>query len=798
MNKKYLIILLVCIMLVLPISVVNAAPNNNDAVSDRHIAIACALSYAPLQEGKTMKQNFDLGNITIVSDVVNLVNGKVNLHDFATIEEVDDWIVDDYHNKEISEKSMAVFTLRKGNNIIIAFRGTDFEALADVVYGFTNYHNQEEYADKYVLGVLEKYSKMDGNFNIYVAGHSLGGYLAQTAGATMEQNINKYPNLRLARIVSFNGIGINFLTWLGEKINYGNQAETIATLKKLGSPEEGRLIEYYTYGDLVSALGVHYGEMRMLLPSIDSIAYHRENNVLLANLNQKLNFGAKLEEIIKKDRLNIFKTEIHGAKQLYKLDESILAFLVLTHEADAFVTIDLENSQQDVEIKVLENQKGLVAQLTEGKTKFEIKDSTTLKAITNYASVKKYEWYVSSDKNSLGDLVFTSTIDVNDPKYNANAKPTNTYDVNINDFEKGETKYYTIKAYYDDDYTTSRYKKNPTTNQYEYEVIREKSRNYDVEETKIEVTYKTSVVRNWVDSLLGKNNFISGIFDTVNKLKEDIKQGNFFKGISNMFTGLFESIFKGQTIDLISGVKEGKFADIITNFSTQNLVNLLGYFTDMGKNIGNYATETIESISNILFNKEPEQPKDGATTDFSDFINNEENNDEEDNKNDIIDNTPDIDLSEYQFTNDLYTYKIAITKDKLLDALKKIENNEIYSDNELAANITSKEIASYYVYIMTKSLNSVSLNGVKLEDYNNGTGKDGTEEVLKTAINNRKPAIVRIGKNDWVTCVGYKGEGTDFKDFLFIDTKTGRLEPGGTDSVKQFYPTNRTNAIYIY
>lgn len=775
MKKKYFILPLICIMLILSIPSVHAT--NSSEVSDREMAIACALSYAPVQEGKKMSENFDIKNFTLISDVVNLVNGKINLHDFATIEEMDNWIVDDYHNKEISEKSLAVFTLRKDNNIIIAFRGTDFEALADVVYGITNYHNQEEYADKYVLEMLEKYSKMDGNYNIYVAGHSLGGYLAQTAGATIEQNISKYPNLRLARIVNFNGIGINFLTWLGDKINYGNQAETIATLKKLG--EDGRLVEYYTYGDLVSALGVHYGEMRKLLPSIDSISYHRENNVVLANLNQKTNFGAKLEEIIKRDKLNIFKTEIHGAKKLYQLDESILAFLVLTHEADAFTTIDLDKSINKPEIKVVENQKGLIAQLTEGKTEFKIRNSITLKAITNYASVKKYEWYVSSDKENW-ELVSTSTVNINDPAYEENAKPTNLYTVDINTFESGETKYFKIVSYYDDNYVSSKYNKNSKTGQYEYIEQKEKSKNkpYKTEETIVQVTYKTKldVLNEWVSSLINKNSYLSRIFKAFTRFTDFIKGAN--KGLSGIL-----NIFGGDILSSSVDIVEKMYAALIGT--------------------GNFEQEPSEDPNNLPAPEYNQTDNEGNNSSDEKF--DISSNDE---KFDISDNDESVtDTSSYSKTHtDGNTYKLAVTESKLNDILNKIATESITQESAIAnnyknANKRSDDIATYHVNMLLGKVSNPTLEDCMSQNLYIGISMAGNTDNLRKCIDNKKVCRVHVQwKNGhWITCVGYKNDGSKFSDFLFLSSNTGELIVGEeTQEANSFYSIQTIDAIRTY
>lgn len=450
MKKKYFIIIMIfCLVMLVNVPMVKAEDANT---LEREMGLACALSYVPLTENKTI--GFDLKGVEFINNIVNTVNAKINVHDYASIEELDGWVVADFRNKEITEKSMAAFVLQKDKDLIIVFRGTDMEWFADFLYGVQNRHNQEEYANKYVLEIMEEYSQKEGNYNIYVTGHSLGGYLAQTAGAKIAQNIDKYENLELKKIVTFNGIGINFFTYFGDKYDYGNQNETIKTLKELG--EQEKLIGYYTYGDLVSALGVHYGEMRMLLPSIDSVEYHRTNYTALGFLNQKLNFSKLIEKyLIEDDMFNVFKTDLAKAKNVYKVD-SMIAYLNLTHEADAFATIENEKSIKEPELKTIESKGVLSEYLQPNKNFIETNKSIKIRAVTSYASAKKYVWEVSSDKQNW-EIIKVSTVDPNDPQYNPKEDPTNTLDINIKEFKAGETKYYRVTSFYDDNYTSSKY-----------------------------------------------------------------------------------------------------------------------------------------------------------------------------------------------------------------------------------------------------------------------------------------------------------------------------------------------------
>ena len=483
---KFYIITIFCLAMLVSMPIVRA---ENKTSMERELAIACALAYFPLEEGGNIGMNQKLVGSKI-AETADFFNEKVNLHDFASSKELADWKVVDFHSKEITEKSLAAFVLQKDNDVMFIFRATDLEAVGDILYGINNYHGQEEYAIKYVLEMMEEYSKKEGNYNLYVAGHSLGGYLAQITGATIEQNIDNYENLNLKKIVSFNGIGINFFTYFGDKYNYGNQAKNIETLKALGN--DGRLIEYFTFGDVVSALGIHYGEMRMILPSIDSVTYQRSNFSLLrdARKNTKL-LNSTIESLAKDQFFNIFKTEIETATKLYGT-ESLIEYILLTHETDSFVALENEKSLTAPELKIVEN-KGVVGDAlnfflntAQDLSNIETKKSITLKAVTSHASAKKYVWEVSSDKQNW-EVVKVSTVDMNDPDYNPNELPTNDFEIDINTINPGETKYYRITSYYDDNYVSMKYSYNEEKGlQGEYEYVENKEMSKQEERNTLE------------------------------------------------------------------------------------------------------------------------------------------------------------------------------------------------------------------------------------------------------------------------------------------------------------------------
>lgn len=493
--KKIHLFLGLLILLVTIFSLTGAV-NAAEEVTDRELAITAAYTYMPwFKEGKKVTEGFDIGKFSGISTVANKINTKFNLHNYATAEELDDWIVDDFNGlKSLKQNGLNVLRIKRGNDIIIGIEGSfsPVDAFEDIKYGLTNYTNQEKYLKEYIKQTLDEYSNKEGIYNFYVTGHSLGGYLAQIGGAELERLITenaKYSNLKLAKIVDFNGMGINFFTLFGDKYNYGSHQTEIEILKKLGN--EGRLIEYYVYGDVVSALGVHYGEMRQVTPSIDSITYHRTNYKMLKT------FGRTLVQLAEKQTVfNAFKTSLDGAESFYGVN-NIAAYLNLTHEVDHFVTLQPDTSKNAPEVKIIENKSILSSHVQTGKSSLTIRKSTTLKAVTSNASAKKYEWYSSDDKKNW---TLVKTIDL----YNLAGKvPENTFEIDVNSIKVGKSKYYKVISYYDDNYVSSKYNYNQKIKQYEYVKTGETTNASGTVESIIKVT-RNKDIKSTMKSLILK------------------------------------------------------------------------------------------------------------------------------------------------------------------------------------------------------------------------------------------------------------------------------------------------------
>lgn len=278
---------------------------------------------------------------------------------FAFTEEMEKWDIVHYGSRvttTLAKKAGVDFdwdgefyaiTFKKGNNYVIAYRGTDypdlFEWAEDVGYSLNGEHPQAKYAYTYAQSEYERILKENPNANIYVTGHSLGAYLAQVGGAAIidaasgyndsyrqpktlnnlgdySEEYNSAPNLK--QVAYFNGMGVggmfstlnftknidNALVYLSTHNTDGSIASkerTVNYSSDIGS--SGRLVLYSMDADPVSDIGIHFGEIYKLEVGADAISNHHQqhNGILpvgqvLQVLFKVVNLGNNVEQFINK------------------------------------------------------------------------------------------------------------------------------------------------------------------------------------------------------------------------------------------------------------------------------------------------------------------------------------------------------------------------------------------------------------------------------------------------------------------------------------------------------------------
>ena len=157
------------------------------------------------------------------------------------------------------------------------------------MYGLVGLTGQEVWAQKYAKAIAKKYP----NANIYITGASLGGYLAQFAGAELLNDKNYRDNV--VEIAYFNGIGTSFwynikdktknIPVIGKKISnmlkdvniQKAQENTYNTLKKYHDNKEVKVTSYEVDGDIICNLGRQPGDRKIYQAHSNNITRYADS-----------------------------------------------------------------------------------------------------------------------------------------------------------------------------------------------------------------------------------------------------------------------------------------------------------------------------------------------------------------------------------------------------------------------------------------------------------------------------------------------------------------------------------------
>ncbi len=166
---------------------------------------------------------------------------------------IEDYVINK-SNKKMS--GFSAITYSKDNNIIIAFRGTDNGIINENwKYIIPNrQHPQAKYADQYIKKI-EDSNLIEENTNLYITGHSLGGYLAiyATGIVLKSDKLKKH----FVKTTTFNGLGLGYIS--DEQIK-----------DNLENIDKDKLINYKIEGDIVSLIGKHFTDF-ITLKNISAI-----------------------------------------------------------------------------------------------------------------------------------------------------------------------------------------------------------------------------------------------------------------------------------------------------------------------------------------------------------------------------------------------------------------------------------------------------------------------------------------------------------------------------------------------
>lgn len=479
-----IILFVIFITMYTPIYATTRESNN---ITTRNLAMFASIAYADLEyinyynlnpdtnidclsfNNYAMVTDKQLSTITSSTELVGLnLSGQTEdtytylFYNLASTDEVNDWKIVNYakiNSINAIEKSalFTAMTFKRDNDIVIAYRGTDFNDLGDwmqdLSYGLLGRTGQEELAKTYAIKIAETFP----DSNIYVTGHSLGGYLAQIGGAALLESSFR-DNVK--EIGYFNGMGLYFFSNLRDTFLEANLI-TESTYNKLSDPSSltnmtqasakyalenwyqsgGKLISYHINGDPVSSLGTHCGKSVGFNAAEACINHHHNTDITFSNkyLNRIANNFKELESLIKQNsRLNLdsvekynidiisrfvsfisdvaFNNNISPYIELYN-PSSIIGYVWITHETDSFFGMSEEKLEVTMETPstIKYNKKSIITVIVNTgsaelestsleKSDFIISNSRRLKIL------KVSEPTISKDSNNNNIYTYKVTV----------------------------------------------------------------------------------------------------------------------------------------------------------------------------------------------------------------------------------------------------------------------------------------------------------------------------------------------------------------------------------------------------
>ena len=225
-------------------------------VDSRTLAIFSALSYEDGTEAKRRSGFYKeiVGSPPKESGETYYFLDGASVKPGGSDDHVRDWVVAEYENIDVPPPIGARFNVTvyaHGDDIVLAYRGTseDPEWINDVEGFLSNFTLEEPYAKLMALRAARMYAAP--RRNVYITGHSLGGYLAQVGAAEL---IRDGRADKLKSCEYFNGMGLDYGRMSPRLPDQYQHASERELLSGWGA-RTGGLVLHRIFGDPVSLLG---------------------------------------------------------------------------------------------------------------------------------------------------------------------------------------------------------------------------------------------------------------------------------------------------------------------------------------------------------------------------------------------------------------------------------------------------------------------------------------------------------------------------------------------------------------
>ncbi|MGV6938643.1 S-layer homology domain-containing protein [Paenibacillus sp. CMM36] len=257
-------------------------------VTERHNVMVSDLSYVNLE----FIQGREFGG-----PLEDVIINKFKDSGVRPDKELEGWKIVKAYDSKWYDFSFGAVALKKGNEIIIAFRGTELEngwenvavdGINDLTIFFKNDNFQTSKAEGFVANVIEE----NPNTDIYITGHSLGGFIASVLSYELASlnltsihgdrdayKVFEGSNYRFAKGRTFNaapffvnGYATDFVRKWGMDIFTPFTDSPVPPLALLSDEYNDRIENYTTEGEFLSllkeyAVGLRLGKVFEPFPS---------------------------------------------------------------------------------------------------------------------------------------------------------------------------------------------------------------------------------------------------------------------------------------------------------------------------------------------------------------------------------------------------------------------------------------------------------------------------------------------------------------------------------------------------